>query len=420
MTGEKSMGKVEVSIPHCIWRSGRPRFQPGPKLRALGLAGRDLCDVPPREAKRHDVDPRWWSLAEVERWIRTDLVPSIAAAEEKARGRRIKGKVAAALGAGHTAGPTVADLVEWTKSREGSQGRALAPKSVKFYGHMADTLAAEALDLWTTPARAVRTAQIHRALQAIRERRSIHVAAGVRALLARAWREAVLDEWGGITADPTTGLRLPTPKGRLRAATVPEIRALVAAADALGRPEIGDAIVFGALCGQRQGDRLTAEKTALKDGWLKITQQKTGAVVEIWIGDWLRERLVDADARRADWPVAPLNLVLNEPRRRPFAELAYNRAFNAIRDAAVAGIEKDGAVILAATPSLDGFRDQDLRDTFVTWSIEEGMTAEQIAAVTGHSYRTVQSMIDRHYAARTRPQAKAVADRIDIKIRRGT
>jgi len=412
------MGTVEVRIPHCVWRDGRPRFSPGPKLRALGFAGRDLCDVPVKEAKRRGVEPRWWSLEEVGRWIRTDLLPAVAAAEERRRGDAIRKKVRGRLGAAHTSGPTVADLVEWAKTRGTVSGDALRPASVKFYGHMADALAAEAPDVWTCPARAVRTAQIYRALEAIRDRRSLHVAVGIRALLARSWREAVLVEWGGITTNPTEGFALPTPKGRLRAATVAEVRALVAAADALGRPEIGDCIVMGATTGQRQGDRLALEATAIRDGWLQVVQQKTGARVDVHIGVWLRERLDAAAARRTAWTVAPLHLVVNERTGKPFASATYLSAFNTVLAAAVAGIVRDGVEILAPTPTLAGFRDQDLRDTCVTWSIEAGMTAEQISAVTGHAPKSVQEMIHRHYGVKTRPQARAVADEIDAKIAR--
>ena len=33
-----------IKIPYFQWRSGRPRWEPGPGLRALGLTGRDLKD----------------------------------------------------------------------------------------------------------------------------------------------------------------------------------------------------------------------------------------------------------------------------------------------------------------------------------------------------------------------------------------
>lgn len=49
-------------------------------------------------------------------------------------------------------------------------------------------------------------------------------------------------------------------------------------------------------------------------------------------------------------------------------------------------------------PSLEGFRDQDLRDTAVTWLARAGCTVPQIAAVTGHSETSVHSIL-KHYLA---------------------
>lgn len=411
------MGKVEVRIPHVVWRGGRPRFSPGPKLRALGFAGRDLCDVPARDARRMQIDAGWWSLDRVQTWLRDELKPAIAAAEARAAGAATRRRVRAALGDRHTAGPTVAELVAWGKHRPKIDDTPLSPESRRFYDEMADALADTCPDFWLLPARAVRTAQVFNALESIKTAKSLHVAQGVRALLGRSWKAARLREWKGIVDNPCSDISLPKPDGRLRSATVAEVRALVAAADHLGWPEIGDAIVMGATQGQRQGDRFAVEATAIRDGWLRIEQQKTGAVVEIRIGEWLRDRLAAAAERRRDWPVAPLAVIVNEVTRRPFQSSTYNRRFNLVRDLAVAGIERDGAVVLAPTKSLAGFRDQDLRDTFVTWAIEAGMTAEQIAAVTGHTSSTVQAMLDRHYGVKTRPQALAVATAIDIKIR---
>ena len=36
------MTNVSVRIRNIVWRGGRPRFEPGPSLRALGFAGEDL------------------------------------------------------------------------------------------------------------------------------------------------------------------------------------------------------------------------------------------------------------------------------------------------------------------------------------------------------------------------------------------
>ncbi len=56
------------------------------------------------------------------------------------------------------------------------------------------------------------------------------------------------------------------------------------------------------------------------------------------------------------------------------------------------------AVLDGFTPyaSLDGFRDQDLRDTAVTWLALAGCDLAEIASITGHSLKTVQDVF-KHY-----------------------
>ena len=46
--------KLVDRLPYIVWRDGRPRFSPGPRLRSLGFKGEDL---------RHS-DGRWLSLEE--------------------------------------------------------------------------------------------------------------------------------------------------------------------------------------------------------------------------------------------------------------------------------------------------------------------------------------------------------------------
>mgnify|MGYP001041608876 CR=1 FL=1 len=50
------MTSLKVRLPYIVWRDGRPRWVPGPRLRGQGLRSKDL---------RHD-DGRWFSLEEAE------------------------------------------------------------------------------------------------------------------------------------------------------------------------------------------------------------------------------------------------------------------------------------------------------------------------------------------------------------------
>jgi hypothetical protein len=51
-------------------------------------------------------------------------------------------------------------------------------------------------------------------------------------------------------------------------------------------------------------------------------------------------------------------------------------------------------------PALAGKRDQDLRDTAVTWLARAGATLPEIAAITGHSLRSIHNVL-KHYLAIT-------------------
>lgn len=412
------MGKVVVSIPHCAWREGRPRFVPGPRLRALGFVGRDLADLSPDEAKARRQDRGWWSLARVEAWIRDELAPEIArreaAAEAAPASRAAKRTVAPVAARPRPSVVTVADLIE--HARQGGktgQGAPLRPATVAFYANMERCLTAIDPELLVMPAATVKASRLYVALEAVRDRRSRAMASGVAALLVRAWREAVRRGWGGIEHNPAKNLGFTAGSARTRAGTPAEMRALVAAADAIGLPEIGDCIVLGLFTGQRQADRLSLERGQEKAGWIAFRQAKTGAEVEVPMAPWLVERLAASAARRRAWEVEPLQIVCDEKRRRPMDNNTYLYRFRLVRAAAVAGIpDAAGGWTLEPMPSLADFRDQDLRDTFVTWANDGGATHVQVGSVSGHSPATVHMMMGKHYNERTRRQAKAAVDSV--------
>jgi hypothetical protein len=56
--------------------------------------------------------------------------------------------------------------------------------------------------------------------------------------------------------------------------------------------------------------------------------------------------------------------------------------------------------IIAPCPSLAEKRDQDIRDTAVTWLARAGATLPEIAGVTGHSLTSIHNIL-KHYLAIT-------------------
>ncbi len=84
-----------------------------------------------------------------------------------------------------------------------------------------------------------------------------------------------------FVVNPARALGMQSPEIVVRFGEREEIAALVAAADAMGRPEIGDMVILGVWTGQRQGDRLAmVEHSAeLVRGRRMLKQRKTGAIV---------------------------------------------------------------------------------------------------------------------------------------------
>jgi hypothetical protein len=62
-------------------------------------------------------------------------------------------------------------------------------------------------------------------------------------------------------------------------------------------------------------------------------------------------------------------------------------------------------------PSIAGKRDQDLRDTAVTWLARAGSTLPEIAAVTGHSLTSIHNIM-KHYLAITPELGDVAVDKL--------
>lgn len=405
------MGVVKVSIPNIVWRDGRPRFMPGPAVRKLGYKGEDL---------RHP-DGRWFDLVEAGRWAEARNAEIAARRQAKVAGQRL----APVRRPKHQ---TIEGLFdEWFESAKftggGSAGKRqvkpLSANTIKDYKYKRDALFAHDAELKGEPPAAI-TAMIAQGIfDQIWERKGLHTARGVAAVCSSLWKWAKARGRGGVLINPWLGLEKPVPEPRLVTWTDEEIVAMAAAADALGRPEIGDAVYLGLFTGQRQGDRLVLERAGKDDaGRLLIRQRKTGAIVAVPAAPQLVARLEAAAARRKDdklqWP----QVVIDETARAPFKADWYRHVFAEIRAAAAGGLVLglDGIQpapaeaeltghevwVLIPVPSIAGKRDQDLRDTAVTWLGRAGATVPQIASITGHSYVSINQVL-KHYLA-THPE----------------
>lgn len=374
------MGKATIKIPLVTWREGRPRFFPGPKTRKLGFAGEDL---------RHP-DGAWYTLEECLAWSKA-MEQRIADAKKGNTRRPRKNQGAYTIG----------ELFEdWLKTPRMNghweidgkkKRRPLAATTVA--GYRKSSHIVRDFDngyYWVLPAAALSHKAAAVMIDRIERGHGLAQARAIRAAVSAAFT------WGAAKGLPHpfkgSDFRLPTLEPRVRYGEVREIETLIAAADAIGLPEIGDAIMLGVWTGQRQNDRL-----ALEDGQdtgqaiLFRQSKKSGQPLLIPKSPQLVARLAAARQRRAHWRINYPHVVLDEKLGRPFSADRYRKLFRKVREAAIAGVPP-----VKPCPSLQGFRDQDLRDTAVTWLALSENSLPFICSITGHSLEGA-SRILKHY-----------------------
>lgn len=169
----------------------------------------------------------------------------------------------------------------------------------------------------------------------------------------------------------------------------------IAAFIAVASPELQLALIMGRDTGQRQGDLLRLLWSAYDGEYIHLTQSKTAAKVEVPVTRELKAMLDDVKRSRTNLTVqAPT--ILTRPDGRAWKADNFRHHWR--------------AATLAA--GLDGKRFQDLRGTTVTALADAGCTPIQIASITGHSIRSVESILE-HYLARTRTQADAAIHKLE-------
>lgn len=166
----------------------------------------------------------------------------------------------------------------------------------------------------------------------------------------------------------------------------------VAAFMAVAGTELALAMILGRDTGQRQGDLLRLSWTAYDGSYLRLRQSKTGARVEVPVTRELK-RILDATPRRA-------TTVLTTPSGLPWKTDHFRHEWRA-------------ATIEAKR---DGLRFNDLRGTAVTRLADAECTPAQIAAITGHSQRSIAAILDT-YQARTRHQADMAIAKLERSLK---
>jgi hypothetical protein len=379
---------VIVKIKHVVWRDGQPRFVPGPKLRELGFRGRDL---------KHP-SGSWYTLQDCQGFVQEIEVEIGQRRAQKESGKRLKAVKAQNI---YTVAQLFDDLFREPKFQKAGTVRVktLAPSTVRNYKQMSKSLQDFDEELWLSPVASVSTVVAWGLYEKLYAEKGLHMARHVIATCSMAW------SWwrkrGSNRINPFKDLGMETPEGRLRSEAPATIRHFVATCDRLGRPEIGDMIMLGVFSVQRQADRLALTWNDVAGGRFKVEQGKTGKKVAAAIPAPLLARLEAAKGRRKDHKIQWPNVVIDEQARRPFKPDHYRHVFAAMRDAAAKDL-----------PALAGFRDQDLRDTGLTWARDGGADFDTRRQLSGHSQASA-ALEEKHYLAQAESQGDEAVKAIE-------
>jgi hypothetical protein len=401
-----------VKIPFVTFRpsDGLPGFYPSPAQRRMGYGFKWLAHA----------DGRPFTLDECAAWSRAfarELVEKRAQQGRRAPRARPQGLRL-------TLGHMLEQFREQAPRMQGGtvEGRkrvtGLSPATVQFYVSAINavrTLGADAAALkgrmsqaaraaleeqahfiwWSKPLEAFGTAEAEALVDEVWRERGLHQARAVRAMLSVAFAWAARTGVIAVNVMANATIRLEMPQGRIRAATVAEVLAYIAAAEAEGRPELADMKLFSVLTGQRQTDRLAAHRRDCRDEagkpsmavWLNPQSKKHGQPLAIALAPLLQQRFEAAFARRKGWPVQHGELVADEKKRGPWSPDHFRHEDARIR-----------AIAARAVPSIATLTDQDGRDTFAQWAQKAGADDLEIINVLGHSIKKL-STLKRHYAA---------------------
>lgn len=426
---------ADPKFPYVRWRDGRPRAVHGPVQRKRGFVDKDL---------RHP-DGSWFTMEEA-----AAFSDKRVSEVKKSRGQSKAMARARAAAAGRRMRDTVVDLLDDWMASDAFRGLSKATKQSYVKGVNALLWKPETREQAAARRRAIRAGlpvkrqregvadmpvlavgkPEYRALHEYLVRaRGVHMARATIATLSAAMTWATESTRWRLPRNPRLEMSFEAPGGRVVLVTIEEFQALVAAADAMGRPSIGDAMYLGLFTGQRQTDRLNMRNASTVEGRHAFRQSKTKQLVDIKEAPQLTARLIQARARvaaiklRLGLKDMPPQIVINEENGQPYASKTYGNWFAKVRDLAIAGSAELG---LAPCPSLafvneagdqDYKHDQDLRDTCVMLLDRAGCDLLTICDITGHSYASAQTIV-KHYRARNAARADTGIDRLELQVRK--
>ncbi|MDW5313762.1 hypothetical protein [Rhizobium sp. PL01] len=382
------MKKPSITIPYVAWRNGRPRFEPSPTLRTRGYQGEDLKNAA----------GEWMNAADALEWSQ-DFARQLAVEKHKIK-TKPKRTALPVPPPVRPAFPVSTLFDEWSNLGKNPGWADISEKTQYEYRHKGKVIEKYLPDVWQSETAALTKPICLGMYDILRQQAGLSQASATMRTLGTALTWAMdrgrLPE---MLVNPAHKLRMKTPPPRIRFGTKEEIAQMVAVADAIGRSEIGDMIILGVWSGQRQNDRLNFQIAGREKGRIVLRQMKTKAIVSMPEAPLLRARIEASEKRRKLAEVISPYVVLDEKHWTPFKRHHYSHQFGNLRDAAAKGLPETATrKTIAPMPSLKTLRDQDLRDTAVTWLAMAGCTIPEICAITGHEIKSAYDIL-KHYLA---------------------
>lgn len=174
-------------------------------------------------------------------------------------------------------------------------------------------------------------------------------------------------------------------------------------ADALGWRSVATAILLNEWAGQRMEDVLAMPRWDMAAGHLVLRQSKRGrrVALPLHLVPQVVARLT-AEAERAGALVSPSHLLVHDRTGRPWDADTFRHVFAEIRAAAAAGLPAAAdRPAIEPRPQVAGLWFMELRHTAITRLNEAGVDPLDIAAITGHTEKSVRAVLERHYLVQT-------------------
>jgi len=420
------MGKVEINIPLVTWRDGRPRFFPSPAARALGYKGEDL---------RHGSRGRWFTLDEAIRWSQARQLELADRRARIAAGETTVKKTAKAMVKARTDGRvSISQVMEAFLVSPRMQGKAIA-QGKKKRRPLADTTIGnyrksvnclrnfEGGQWWHEPADDLTGPVLDGLVDAIEQAHGLAQARAVRGVISVAFasgrRERLVHHNPAADSEET----LPMLPKRVRPATVREFMTFIAGADALRLHDVADMLCAGAWTAQRQNDRRALVDTQVSPDGILFSPHKKDAIGQrllIPCSAMLAARMEAARRRRKVRHLGAQPVFQWEAGNCAWTEGRYGKVFRMLRqalafgtpalDATTGKVDKEWKALfgsrnvaaelsmagIALQPSLADLRDQDMRDTCLSWLARAGCNKWQVAGFSGHAFGGGEAVLG-HY-----------------------